>query len=526
LGVVHEAVQVDLGRTVALKVLEAEAMSEKAQSRFRAEARTIAQLSHQNLVRVHDFGSCRDGRLFYAMDLLDGETLATRLSREHQLPVSAVIDFGIQACRALEVAHAAGVVHRDLKPANLFVTQTGTLKVLDFGVAKTSATQEASDAAAHPGALLLDGTPEYMAPEQARGAADARSDLYALGSVLYELVSGLLPFDAAGPLEILAQKSGRAPRPSERVPGLRVPRALEILLERALEADPEKRVSSATEFGQALEALLAPPRSRTLFRRRLAHLMLGSALFAGAAGLANFGMRNTRASAFLHAEAESAGTRIVAFAERVQARRAALLAARNKAVESPLPAQDVSAKAGHALSAAEDTPPAAVAGANESEPSAAVDAVAANSDDLDQRDEAIIGSKPSSAERAAPPADVAAALADAKTAQDKGRDLRALDILRRAVEHHADSSELLAAYGQALQKNRSWGDALRVGRRRVELDPSPEARLDLAHLERATGHRERAIALLQELSKDEAVGAEARDLLKGLTGVSRVALSE
>ncbi|MGC4093675.1 MAG: serine/threonine-protein kinase [Polyangiaceae bacterium] len=203
MGVVHEAVQVDLGRTVALKLLQADAMSEKAESRFRAEARAIAQLSHENLVRVYDFGACRDGRLFYAMELLDGETLASRLSREGQLPLSSVIDLGIQACRALEVAHAASLVHRDIKPANLFLTTNGTLKVLDFGVAKaaqTSEPQAASDA------VSIVGTPEYMAPEQAQGNTDARSDLYALGAVLFELASGELPFDGKGPLEIFGPK--------------------------------------------------------------------------------------------------------------------------------------------------------------------------------------------------------------------------------------------------------------------------------------------------------------------------------
>jgi serine/threonine-protein kinase len=508
MGVVHEALQVDLGRTVALKLLEADAMSEKAQSRFRAEARAIAQLSHENLVRVYDFGACRDGRLFYAMELLDGETLATRLMREHRLPFATVVDFGIQACRALEVAHAASVVHRDLKPANLFVTQTGTLKVLDFGVAKTSTEREAEQAEA----IAIVGTPEYMPPEQLKGNADEQSDLYALGVVLFELATGTLPFDANGPLEILARKASEpVPRVRQRSPELNLPPAFDSLLIRLLDRDPKRRPESASALRFELEALIVAPRSRRALRRKLGSLVVGTSLFVGAAVLANAGMRNTEASSAIRARLSHVSARLMSLGEQVKHRREALLAARtvnSAAVTSVVvsqaePKQEPSTVAATAEAEAEPAVEAA-------EPRVAEQAESdAESDAAEARD-----------------TEVAQALEVAKALSDKGRELKALDVLRRAAEQHADDPELLGALSQALQKNRSWGEALKVARRRIEVEQNAEARFDLARLERATGHRERAIELLKGLTSDSAHGNAARELLKSLNGTSRVALSD
>ncbi|MFZ5891187.1 MAG: protein kinase domain-containing protein [Myxococcota bacterium] len=507
MGVVHEAVQVDLGRTVALKLLEADAMSEKAQSRFRAEARAIAQLSHENLVRVYDFGACRDGRLFYAMELLDGETLATRLQREQRLPLSSVIDFGIQACRALEVAHAANVVHRDLKPANLFVTQTGTLKVLDFGVAKVAtAPEQTKDGQAD--AVAIVGTPEYMAPEQLRGAADVQSDLYALGVVLFELLTGVLPFEAAGPLEILAKKAAEsAPRPGERCGEVKLPAAMESLLARLLDRDPARRPASAGALRAELEGLLATPRPRRMLRRKLGSLLVGASLFGGAAVIANLGVRHTSASGLFHHGFEQVSARVMGFAEQLKHRREALLAAR----------------AANSAGVASETKPAPKA--EVSEPVLALEAEAnpAPAEPVAEETEAAAPAQDASAPVNE---DVQSVLSEAKSLADKGRELRALDILRRAAERHRDDPALLAALAQALQKNRSWGEALKAARRRVELDPNAAARFDLARLERATGHRERAIELLSGLANDSEQGSAARELLKSLTGTSRVALKD
>ncbi|HET9932215.1 MAG TPA: protein kinase [Polyangiaceae bacterium] len=508
MGAVHEAVHLDLGRTVALKLLESDTMGEKAQSRFRAEARAIAQLSHDNIVRVYDFGACRDGRLFYAMELLDGETLAMRLLSVPHLPFASVVDFGIQACRALEAAHAASVVHRDLKPANLFVTQTGTLKVLDFGVAKSAAASEAAE----KDAITIVGTPEYMAPEQLKGTADARSDLYALGVVLFELATGTLPFEAEGPLEILSRKNSEvAPRVRER--GAEpLPPAFDSLLARLLERDPARRPESARALRQELEALLTAPRSRQTLRRKFGSVAVGASLFIGAAVLANAGMRNTQASSALRSSLGEVTARVMSFGEQLKHRREALLAART--ASSAVAQSQLAAQPEAKIVAKQPSEPAPVTEASPKEPEI-IDADALANE---------VSAEPVRAPEVS--SETAQALAEAKALTDKGRELKALDVLRRAVERHPDDVELLGALSQALSKNRSWGEALRVARHRAELDQSAPARFDLARLERATGHRDRAIELLNGLLGDDQHGSAARELLKSLNGASRVALKD
>ncbi|HWA77244.1 MAG TPA: protein kinase [Polyangiaceae bacterium] len=528
-GIVHEAVHTDLGRTVALKVLESDAMSAEAQSRFRSEARIVAQLTHENLVKVHDFGSCRDGRLFYAMELLEGETLAKRLDRERQLPPSSVIDFGIQACRALEVAHRAGVVHRDIKPENLFVTQAGTLKVLDFGVAKAESTEkkpagEGADTA-NAESLTIVGTPEYMAPEQAKGRADARSDVYALGAVLYELLTGELPFDAASPLETLARKAASAPEsPSERGTLPKMPAGLDHALVRALDPNPEQRPESAAAFRRELEALLVTPAVKKPLRRRAGSLVLMSLLFAGSALLMHTVVRQPGVGTALRDGFQMASERVAGFAGRVQARRAALIAERNRALPEAKAAAPVAL-----LPAAPEAKPAdadadtAVAAPNASEASASSEA---NEADDGEVDASVASADQTDSAPADKDAAIASVLAEAKALSDKGRELRALELLRHAARQHKNSPAVLDSLIKALQKNRSWGEALRFARRRVELDKSPTARLDLARLERATGHRERALALLNPLAEDPAAGPQARELLRSLTGSESVALRD
>ena len=171
MGVVHEAQHLDLMRTVALKVLDGERLGVEAERRFKVEARAIAQLSHENLVKLYEFGVAQDGRPFYAMELLSGESLDKRLEREHGMDYREAARIGVQACRALEAAHAASVIHRDIKPANLFLSDDGKIKLLDFGVAKAAFNVESDGEG-----MQIVGTPEYMAPEQARGHADERSD--------------------------------------------------------------------------------------------------------------------------------------------------------------------------------------------------------------------------------------------------------------------------------------------------------------------------------------------------------------
>ena len=221
---------------MALKLLDADSLSEKARSRFRFEARAIAQVEHDNLVAIYDYGVCQDGRPFYAMERLHGESLDLRFARQGKLDVDAVLGFAISACGALDAAHRVGVVHRDVKPANLFITEGGVLKVLDFGVAKTGSSPSAE--APEEGVELV-GTPEYMAPEQARGDSDPRSDVYALASVIYELVTGSLPFPSESVVALLAEKAVQRPqRPSLRAPGAGIPAALDRVLLAALDPEP------------------------------------------------------------------------------------------------------------------------------------------------------------------------------------------------------------------------------------------------------------------------------------------------
>lgn len=517
MGTVHEAVHVDLGRTVALKILETDAMSVEAERRFRSEARAIAQLDQDNLVKVYDFGKDRDGRLYYVMELLAGATLAEKLEREGRLPQHAVIDAGIQVCRALEAAHRAGVIHRDIKPANLFATMSGTLKVLDFGVAK-SASAEAEQRAAE--AVTLVGTPEYMAPEQAHGHADARSDIYALGVVLYELLTGDLPFMAQSPLVLMEQKSASAPaRLRHAYPELDVSAALDALIERALDPKPDRRPESAAAFRRELEALLAPPQSKRTVARSTRSLAVSALIVAAVAGLLGASTQIPGVNELAQHGFGMVVGRAASLAQSVKERRAALVAARAHASAGLEPSAP---KLVHAKAEPkpEPLPPAAKAEAEAL--AAAVEPL-----DLDAQEQAPAVQDAQATVKSEPAdAGVANVLRRAKELTDKGRQLGALALLRRAAAREPNSPELLAALAAALEKDHSWGEALRAAQRRAELDTSAEAQLALARLERATGHRDRAVTLLTKLAADQSAGAEARELLKSLGAPARVAMRD
>jgi len=285
MGVVYEAEHVDLGRRVAVKVLQAKhSTSPEFVARFRREARAIASLSHPNLVHVYDFGQTRTevhagesdewaNRLFFVMERLEGETLDEYLEREQGMDWRDACELAIKTCRALEAAHAAGLVHRDLKPANLFLTYGGRrppsvseigLKLLDFGVAKLPGWTAEADARENEGrdddgnlskAGAIFGTPETMAPEQISGGdVDARADLYALGCVLYQLVTGKVVFDAPSPILTMSCHMRTAPVPPiTAAPERGIPEDIERVILRALEKDPTKRFTDATEMREALE---------------------------------------------------------------------------------------------------------------------------------------------------------------------------------------------------------------------------------------------------------------------------------
>jgi serine/threonine-protein kinase len=268
MSVVHEAQHVDLGRKVALKVLDRQrCRSQEAASRFRHEARVVAQLVHPNLVQIHDFGVSSDGRPYYAMEFLQGETLADRLARQGRLPWNEAVSLCVQACQALESAHALGVIHRDIKPANLFLTTEGVVKILDFGITQTDVEPDRTSSEC----LSLVGTPEYMAPEQiGHGPVDARADIYALGSVLYELITGCLPHVGANTVTLLDNKvHDKVKPPSQRAKKLGLPRYLDRVLLTALATDLADRYDNMTCLRQDLVWILGGKERSKKTRERI-----------------------------------------------------------------------------------------------------------------------------------------------------------------------------------------------------------------------------------------------------------------
>ncbi len=258
-GTVWKAEHIELGRQVAIKVLSPEhGSATDAIDRFRREARLVASLSHENLVQLFDFGKAVDGRVFIAMELLDGKTLDAVLT-DRALSCVQAVGLATQAAHALEAAHAAGLVHRDLKPANLFLTKTGVVKLLDFGVAMALSDTAASETRQKGFAIF--GTPEYMAPEQVAGeSVDARCDVYALGCVLYELLTRKRPFEGRSSVVVLGKQLRELPEPPRiRAPEARIPRALEAVVLKALEKKPEDRYASAFAMRAALEAAMRAP---------------------------------------------------------------------------------------------------------------------------------------------------------------------------------------------------------------------------------------------------------------------------
>ena len=201
MATVWRGVDERLGRRVAVKLLDGADTADPAMlQRFDREARTAGGLTHPNIVAVYDVGS-DNGAPYLVMELIDGTTLATLLVRG-PLPIDQAVDVARQICDALAVAHAQGVVHRDIKPANILITTTGTVKVCDFGIARLTHQQQTDLTAPHTAI----GTSAYMAPEQASGGAvDGRTDLYALGCVLYAMLTGQPPFTGDNPLTVMWQ---------------------------------------------------------------------------------------------------------------------------------------------------------------------------------------------------------------------------------------------------------------------------------------------------------------------------------
>ena len=229
MGAVYRARQAALDRLVAVKVLPLEvSVDEEFAERFRREARALARLQHPNIVGVFDFGTTSEGHLFFVMEYVEGTDLA-RLIHAGGVDAAQAIGFVKQVCDALQHAHAQGVVHRDIKPANVLVDRDGHVKVSDFGLARLPAEEETRERT-QPGTAM--GTPDYAAPEQLRGGGDHRADIYSLGVMFYELLTGQVPRGVFEP-------------PSKKA---RVDERLDAVVQRALREEPEQRYQQASEL--------------------------------------------------------------------------------------------------------------------------------------------------------------------------------------------------------------------------------------------------------------------------------------
>jgi eukaryotic-like serine/threonine-protein kinase len=255
MGMVVRAKHIQLGEMVAIKFLLPDFGTVDRVARFEREARAAAKLKGDHVARVVDLGTLDNGTPYMVMEYLEGEDLDQRLRRRGPLPVAEAVDFMTQACEAMAEAHALGIIHRDLKSSNLFVVNrpdgSERLKVLDFGIAKVVDSDLSGLDADMTRTLAVMGSPTYMSPEQLKSTrnVDARTDVWALGVIVYELLTGRVPFDGEGLPELYASIASGTPK---RIGRRDVPEGLEAVVLRCLEKSKEKRFRNVAEVAKAL----------------------------------------------------------------------------------------------------------------------------------------------------------------------------------------------------------------------------------------------------------------------------------
>ncbi|MBI2894476.1 MAG: protein kinase [Deltaproteobacteria bacterium] len=264
MGRVFRARQISLDKVVAIKVLHRHLVGDpKLAKRFHREARAASRLNSPNSLQIIDFGQAADGTLYIAMEYLEGESLADLIERDFPFSPARIHRILAQVCDALDEAHEAGIIHRDLKPENILVTarrgEADFVKVCDFGIAKIQDTKAEDTDAQITMAGLVCGTPEYMSPEQARGdPLDGRTDVYAVGVIAYQMVTGKLPFSAETALGVITKHITEAVVPPTRSrPDLQIPGELEAVVLRAMSKNREDRQASAGDLKRELAAALA-----------------------------------------------------------------------------------------------------------------------------------------------------------------------------------------------------------------------------------------------------------------------------
>jgi eukaryotic-like serine/threonine-protein kinase len=250
MGVIYKALQESLNRIVALKVLPPQFCSnEEVAHRFEIEAKAISMLQHQNIVNIYEYG-CEDGMRYFAMQYVDGENLSGIIHKKKMLTIPEVIDFSKQICRGLRYAHGQNIVHRDIKPHNILVDKENVVRLTDFGIAKIFSSL---------GSLTLTGvtvgTPEYMSPEQAEGSdVEAKTDIYSLGIVMYEMLTKKPPFTANNPIAIAYKHVHELPI-SPSIKRRDTPKRLELIILKALKKKKNDRYESVAEMLEHLDSV-------------------------------------------------------------------------------------------------------------------------------------------------------------------------------------------------------------------------------------------------------------------------------